>query len=137
MRSTLLALWLCACVTIATSACVAPDEDESTSEGALIDDFGSPDNHHCPSGGGGGGAGEGGPGPKPDRKVCTDKGKFPTVDACQDCCYYNMDHVDGWECRRKRTPAARERCWREANEKMAKCNRQCEWDHGGITTVLP
>ena len=57
--------------------------------------------------------------------------------AVKQCCFYNNNHVDGWECRRKKTNKAKEKCWREANEKMANCNRQCEWDRGGIITINP
>jgi hypothetical protein len=59
------------------------------------------------------------------------------VESCKQCCFYNNNHVDGWECRRKKTDRARRRCWEEANEKMAKCNRQCEWDRGEIMTINP
>jgi len=79
----------------------------------------------------------GGPGGKPARKNCTDVGKYPDVESCKQCCFYNNDHVDGWTCRRKKTPAARAKCWREANEKMGKCNRQCEEDRVVITAINP
>lgn len=127
MRILLIPLFACACVT-----------GSETEESALMDDFevGETDHHHCP-GGDGDGAGYdtgGDPGPKPDRKVCTNPGQFPTIEECKRCCFYNNGHVDGWECRRKRTPAQREKCWREANETLAACNRQCEWDRP-ITTI--
>jgi hypothetical protein len=54
MQKLLIAIWACALITL--SACVAPDE-ESTLEGAIIDDFGEPDNHHCPTGAAGVGVG--------------------------------------------------------------------------------
>ena len=128
MRNYLMVVWASACVILA-SACVTPDEeDESNLEGALNDH----EETHCPTGND-----QGGPGNKPARKNCTDQGTCPDVESCKKCCFYNNDHVDGWECRRKKTPAAQERCWREANEKMGQCNRQCEWDRGGIMTINP
>jgi hypothetical protein len=125
MRFLLIAALACACVT-------EGELDESAAE--LWDD-----DAHCPGGGYGGGSGNpgGGPGDKPARKNCADLGTYPDVESCKQCCFYNNDHVDGWECRRKKSRAAQEKCWREANEKMGKCNQQCEWDRGGITTINP
>jgi len=120
MRILLIAILACACVT--------PESELDESVATLWDD-----DNHCPIGGGGGDPG-GGPGPKPDRKPCENLGQFPTVESCKECCLYNYDHVDGWECRRK-PERQRNRCWQEAIEKMGRCNRQCEWDRGGITTI--
>jgi hypothetical protein len=126
MRYLLIAILVCACV----------HEDELDDETSQLWN----DDGHCPPGGGGhspgDGSGGGGPGPKPDRKPCEDLGQYPTVEGCKQCCYYNYDHVDGWECRRKRTERARARCWREATEKMGRCNAQCERDRGVITTII-
>ena len=134
MRNSLVAVLACAYVILA-SACITPDdEDEALLEEALKDH----EETHCPSGGGGGG--HGGPGDKPARKNCADLGTYPDVESCKQCCFYNNNHVDGWECHRKKTNKAnkaKEKCWREANEKMANCNRQCEWDRGGIVTINP
>ena len=130
MRVLLILTLACACVTSES------EQDESAAEGAVWDD-----DAHCPDippTGGDSGDADGGPGPKPDPKNCTNLGLFPTVEDCKECCLYNNIHVDGWECRRKKTPQKQRQCWEAANDKMAKCNRQCEWDRGGnVTTVTP
>lgn len=77
------------------------------------------------------------PGPKPDRKVC---GPELGVQACLDCCYYNYDHVDGWECRKKRTRKAKTDCWDKAIEAMSRCQVDDCNRHGIppiITTTVP
>lgn len=76
-----------------------------------------------PSGGGGGG----GPGPKPNRKQC---GPEMGEQGCLDCCYYNHDHVDGWECRKKKTPKAQEKCWQEAVNELSRCQVETCNRHG-------
>ena len=75
-------------------------------------------------GGSGGGvvSGGGGPGEQPKRKEC---GPEQGHEGCYACCYYNHDHVDGWECRRKRTAKSREACWAKAEEKLGNCQRGC------------
>jgi hypothetical protein len=83
------------------------------------------------------GCGGGGPGPKPDRKVC---GPELGVQACLDCCYYNYDHVDGWECRKKRNRKAKKDCWDKAIEAMSRCQVDDCNRHGIppiITTTVP
>ena len=129
MRSLLFITLACAHV-----SCVSSDSDqEESSEGAVWDD-----DAHCPDippAGGDTGSDSGGPGPKPDPKNCTNLGQFPTVESCKECCFYNHDHVDGWECRRKTDPRQRRLCWEASAEKMGQCNRQCEWDRGGIMTL--
>jgi len=97
-------------------------------------DSGAPANTGEGAGGGGGGGGgtggggepsgggAGGPGKKPDRKECTpDMGH----EACYACCEYNNEHVDGWECRKKKSAKAREPCWAKANDKLGECQRGC------------
>jgi hypothetical protein len=87
-------------------------------------------------GGGGGGGDGGGPGPKPDRKQC---GPEMGERGCLDCCLYNNMHVDGWECNRKRTAKAREKCWQEANRELSRCQVETCNRHGIppiITTVV-
>lgn len=93
-------------------------------------DQGAPADQGEPSGGGGGygGSGEpsdgatGGPGDQPERKECTpDLGH----EGCYACCMYNHEHVDGWECRRKKSKKAKARCWREASDTLGQCQRGC------------
>lgn len=88
-------------------------------------------------GGGGGGRGDGGPGRKPDRKKC---GPELGEEGCLACCDYNYDHVDGWECRKKRTDKAKDECWKKAISEMARCQVDDCNRHGIppiITTTVP
>jgi hypothetical protein len=95
------------------------------------------DEEPSPGGAGGGGYGTGGPGPKPDRKQC---GPEMGEQGCLDCCLYNNRYVDGWECNRKRTNKAREKCWKEANRELSRCQVETCNRHGNppiITTSVP
>jgi hypothetical protein len=87
-------------------------------------------------GDGGGGPGPGGgPGDKPDRKDCTSY----SGEACKDCCYYNFDEVDGWECRkieREKGKRASGKCWREAAQRFTDCHRECRNRPAGGDGVL-
>lgn len=69
-------------------------------------------------GGGGGGGSQGGPGREPDRKQC---GPEMGIAGCLDCCYYNHDKVDGWDCRKKRTDKAKDECWKKAIKELGRC----------------
>ena len=96
--------------------------------------FGDSVNPMEADGAGGGGYGSGGPGPKPDRKQC---GPEMGEQGCLDCCYYNYDHVDGWDCRKKTTPERERQCWAKAAEELGRCQKDVCNRHGGppILTV--
>jgi hypothetical protein len=77
-----------------------------------------------------------------------DQGRSPTgipemgEEGCLDCCYYNHDHVDGWECRKKgkRSKDEERRCWEEAAQELSRCQRETCNRYGRppiITTAVP
>lgn len=92
-------------------------------------------------GGGGGGGGDSGgaqgndtadPRPIPAPRDCTQEVGH---EECYACCDWNVDNVWGARCRRipKRERAERARCWKEAEQRRADCQRTCP--PGPITTL--
>jgi hypothetical protein len=54
---------------------------------------------------------------------------------CLDCCYYHHDHVDGWECRKKRTQKAEKQYWAEAANELGRCQAH-DCDRHGIPPII-
>jgi hypothetical protein len=102
---------------LAAVGCVADDDDENAlSESEEAESKAAPTHdptgQNCP-GGSGGGRGQ------PQRKHCEPS----TPDTiCLECCYFNYDIVDGWQCRKyKRGSNNYNNCWAKAILDLADC----------------
>ncbi len=79
--------------------------------------------------------GPGGP-KKPQRKDCAAEEDF---EACVQCCWYNYDQVDGYDCRKKPDPITRAACWQSIFPAYVACLLDCKRrdDPGILTGSLP